>query len=674
MPIDYTTPTIAPPGAEEVAGTDPDDPAVDQYAPEQDAPDYAPDDDLGGYLSKASKAGMESPSRYSSPIIQQGLDLIRQQGQTAEEQSMATLGERMTQRGLVGSGIEATETGRLLEQLNQQRMGQEYGLLKDFAATESADRATWANIALQTRAQELQEQGMDADDAFREAQLEQSKYQFGKTTAVGESQFEAALSEQQAARLEEFGLSRDELNIKAAQIKEDQRMRGVEISDRKAQNEAEIAMRLKQLTDEAEFRGEAFDIERARMGMEQEQFNRRFEMEAEDIRNRAGLEGRQMTLAEARLQAERDWAREELGEARADRLSRAEISTRDLSIRADQIQKNFKISSKELARDYAELDMRRELQWQQVGLDKDRLEQSAAALRQEAKLAGDEMTLRESMQEAEIQARATELGSRQAAEQAMQNDRIQAERDMFREEMATRSNEFQQRAGLERDKYNLDKDNATREFSERASQRAHEMGLQEGSQQWEQQMELSSQLHERVLQNMVRDGSISIEKMRTDAEGAWREARNVLDKEIEVMERNLVHRGQNMDDARMAAERELERDWRNMDRQMEEKANAVRVVAQLKAAEMGMDAQTFEALMRVVASGEMSFPDTDAGKAERKKMMGMPSGPFGYIYDAEGNIVGSKATELVDLLKEMRGAEWWSVGVQSWKHSTATPP
>ena len=657
--IDFTKPTIAPVSSEDVAFADPDHPGVDQYATEQDAPDYDATDDLGGYLSKASKAGIESPSRYSSPIIQQGLDLIRQQGQTAEEQSMATLGERMTQRGLVGSGIEATETSRLLEQLNAQRMGQEYGLLKDFAATESADRSTWANIALQTRAQELQEQGMDADDAFREAQLEQSKYQFGKTTAVGESQFEAALSEQQAARLEEFGLSRDELNMKAAQIKEDQRMRGVEISDRKAQNEAEIAMRLKQLTDEAEFRGEAFDIERARMGMEQEQFNRRFEMEAEDIRNRAGLEGRQMTLAEARLQAERDWAREEMGEARADRLSRADISTRDLSIRADQIQKNFKISSKELARDYAELDMRRELQWQQVGLDKERLEQSAAALRQEAKLAGDEMTLRESMQEAEIQARATELGSRQAAEQAMQNDRIQAERDMFREEMSTRSNEFQERTGLERDKYNLDKDNATREFSERASQRAHEMGLQEGSQQWEQQMELSSQLHERTLQKLVQDGTITVEQMRTDAEGAWREARNVLDKEIEWMERDLVRRGQNMDDARMAAERELEREWRGGDRQAEEKANAVRVVAQLKAAEMGMDAQTFEALMRVVASGEIDW-------SEASDKMGIPGGPFAKK-DAAGTDI-SGAAQLVNLLKEMRGAEWWSVGVQPWRH------
>ena len=138
MPIDFTKPTIAPPSSEDVINADPDYPAVDQFATQQDAPPvYDPEEGLGDYLSKASKAGIESPSRYSSPIIQQGLDLIRQQGKTAEEQSMATLDERMTQRGLVGSGIEATETGRLLEQLNQQRMGQEYGLLRDFAATES---------------------------------------------------------------------------------------------------------------------------------------------------------------------------------------------------------------------------------------------------------------------------------------------------------------------------------------------------------------------------------------------------------------------------------------------------------------------------------------------------------------------------------------------------------
>ncbi len=569
---------------------------------------------------------------------------------------MATLDERMTQRGLVGSGIEATETGRLLEQLNQQRMGQEYGLLRDFAATESQDRATWANVALQTRAQELQEQGMESDDAFRQAQLEQQKFQFGKTTAVGESQFEAALTEQQTARIAEFGLSRDELNMRASQIKEDQRMRGVEISDRKAQNDAEIDLRLKQLTDEAEFRGESFDIERARMSMQQEQFTRQFEMQAEEIRNRASLEGREMSLSEARLQAERDWAREEMGEARAERLMRSDISSRDLSLRADEIQKNFNVKSKELARDYAELDMRREAQWQQIGLDKERLEQSAAALRQEARLAGEDMTLRQSMQEAEIQARSAELGSRQLAERAMQADRIAAERDMFREEMSARSEEFLTRTRLDKDKFNLDKDNAVREYSDRAKERAHEMGLQEGSQQWQQQMELDSQLHERKLQKLVQDGTIDVETLRTKAESAWRTARNALDKDLEIIQRDLVRRGQNMDDARFNAERELERDYRNMDRQAEEKANAMRVVAQLKASEMGMDAQTFESLMRVVAAGKIDIGEvTDADG-----IMAIPGGP--------------DASTLVSLLKEMRGAEWWSVGVEPWKHKTATPP
>ena len=153
MAIDYTTPTIAPPGAEEVASVDPDFPAVDQYATEQDAPDYDATDDLGGYLSKASKAGIESPSRYSSPIIQQGLDLIRQQGQTAEEQSMATLGERMTQRGLVGSGIEASRQTAQRGPISRYRLGHKSFKNRAWTLTMRSVKPSWNNRSISSARQ-----------------------------------------------------------------------------------------------------------------------------------------------------------------------------------------------------------------------------------------------------------------------------------------------------------------------------------------------------------------------------------------------------------------------------------------------------------------------------------------------------------------------------------------
>jgi len=635
MAIDYTTPTIAPPGADDVANADPDFPGVDQYATGKDAPPvYDPDEDLGDYLSKASKAGIESPSRYASPIVQQGLDLIRQQGKTAQEESMATLDERMSQRGLIGSGVEATETGRLLEQLNQQRMGQEYGLLKDFAATESQDRATWANIAIQTRAQELTELGMSQDDAFRMAQLEQQKYQFGAEQEQKESEFSRALTEQQATRIEQFGFSREELDQRALEAQQSAKLQGRSLDIQEARDIAEIDMRLKSLQQEADLKGEEFDIERARMGLQSEQFDREIDLRLKDINLRAELEGRALTQNEARLQAEKDWTADELGERRADRLGRENISGRDLSLRADQIARDYKIRDKELARDYAELDLRREAQWQAAGVDAERLELDAKRLQDESRLAGEEMTLRKAMQEAEISQRSTALQTqimadaeaqgraitaeqasqeaRTRAERDMQRDRISAERDMFREEMSQRQSEFSKKYDLDEKQYRLSRETALKEYGDRDKQRAHEFGLQEGTQEFQNQLEISQQLHERTLQDLIQKGTIKVEELQTNAEKAWRTARNTMEKKVADKEAELQTWMIDNEKARYAAEREIEKEYRTADRAAETKMESTRTAAQLLAAQMGMDSSMFEAVARILAANEGSLTDLDS--------------------------------------------------------------
>lgn len=642
--IDFTTPTIKPPSSEDPAFASPDYPNIDQWATQQDAPAaWDPDDDLATTLSKTAKTGLQTPSRYSSPIIQQGLDLIRQQGKTAESESMATLGERISQRGLVGSGIEATETSRLLEQLNQQRMGQEYGLLKDFAATESQDRATWANIALQTRAQQLTELGMSQDDAFRQAQLEQQKYQFGAGIEQQESEFARGLTEQQALRMEQFGFSREELNQRALEAQKQAELQGRSLDIQDALNQAEIDIRLKGLQQDAELRGEEFDIERSRMSLQGEQFDREIDLRTEDLRDRAEKEGRTLSLAEARLEAEKNWAQDELGERRADRAQEADISGRDLHLRSEQIKREYEIRDDELARDYAELDLRREQMWKAAGLDEDRLKLDAQRLQQEAKIAGEELSSREAMNRAELTQRSESLseqiradftaqGREISAEAAMQkaeadaqrdmqSDRISAERDMFEAEMDQRRTEFADAHDLSRDQYDLARENAmaeikdwsdtrihelsvqsnehfqrqvdrdlesgflTEEMAERERERGHEITVQSNE---HYQLQMSRLLEERM-QELVNSGAYYEEEDGVRVRKSYKDAAEQLQRDLHEREAELQTWEIDNEKARWMAANTLEHDMRALDR-----------ATQLMATKMGIEADTFRSMTELL--------------------------------------------------------------------------
>ena len=201
--------------------------------------------------------------------------------------------------------------------------------------------------------------------------------------------------------------------------------------------------------------------------------------------------------------------------------------------------------------------------------------------------------------------------ARSEAERAMQRDRVTAEREMFSQEMDQRATEFSSRLDLDEKQYRLARDEQTKSYEDRAKQRAHELGLQEGTLEFQQQLELDKQNHERELQKLITEGTISVDTLRNNAEKAWRDARNSMEKKIADKEAELQTWMIDNEKARYAAERELEKEYRDSDRAAAAKTEASRTAAQLLAAQMGMDSSMFEAVARILAANEGSLTDLE---------------------------------------------------------------
>ena len=654
MPIDYTTPTVSPPTAsdtlEDYTGEPelPVIPAGNAITPpaaalEPDAPTVF--DSLGSF----SQDALKSPGRWDADMIQQGLGMIRENSAIAQEDQMATLDERMAMRGAVGSSIEADSTVDLLGQLNRSRQEQEYGLLTQAANANASDQASAANIASTTADLEQRLEQMRIDAAFRgeafdidRERINIQNEQFRSQMTESQKQFQAQMDEAQASRLQELGLSQQDFDIRALKLQQDAHQAGRSMDLQEARDSAEVSYRLEALQQDAELRGEEFDIERTRLSLQGEQFDREMGLKATEIANRADLEGRKMTLEEAKLEAENRWEIERLGEARSARLQDAGIKGRDLDLRSEALAKQYNLSDKELARDYAELDLRRESMLQDLGIDKEKLSLEAKRIQEDSRLRGEEMTSRQAMQQAELESRTTMLEqeimaaqeewmaslsseerqqasaitaeaalekAKAQAQSDMQADRLKVEREMFDAQAEARSKEFLAQNKLDRDKYNTSKAQIQSEFADRTAQRLHEMGLAEGSDERKAKEAQLHRTHESTLQTMLKDGRITVEEMRNNSEYAWRAARNTMEKELAEKAEALKKTGMSDEKAKWQAANLLEKTQRTADREAQTKTDSDRTAMQQLAALLGFEADIFGSQSRADSIAQNTEPN-----------------------------------------------------------------
>ena len=315
MPIDLTTPTVRPPTSldlddGEVAKSPTTTPTVS--APESTFAGMGGESDvfagmgetpypttINTSVNEFAQNAMANPSRYDIDLVGRGIGDINAAMEESSSRGLATLDERMSQRGLVGSSTEATATTDFLGNLERTKSERMTNLAMDMAQTFAQDRAGAGQLGVAARSQELQATGMAADDAYRYAVLEQGGTQFSQELEQQESQF---------AR--QYGLSGQDLQLRASEIEKRYALENRSLDVGEAQFQAEIELRGEQLFEEKRQFDDSYTLEQAKLDAENEQFDLSMNMARDQFAEQLGFSreelDQQNTQFQAGLQDSRD--------------------------------------------------------------------------------------------------------------------------------------------------------------------------------------------------------------------------------------------------------------------------------------------------------------------------------------------------------------------------------
>jgi hypothetical protein len=463
--------------------------AEDAYQGEEAAP---------GLADFASKA-METPSRYDSDLIK---DITAQIDAELEQKKLyagTELDEFMSQRGMVGSSVEGELRKSMLGDMERQRQERLNELNIRAADAWAADQTSAADIGfksaefqralggdrenaaryeaefgqsqyefdkmygqgawgnrIEEKRLELMEKGMDMDDAYRKAMSEVQTEQFAET-----------LGEERAARMQRHGIDVEALAQETRRIENEEK--GLTLQE--ARDKAEINLRLEQLQAQKEETGEAFELDRERIRIQNEQF-----------KDRLGLE---------QLQYE---------EQRAARIATIGLSSRELDQAAERLQLDALVQGRTLdlqeARSLAEMEFRIDELSQTMGLEQARLK----------------------AQDNQFQAQHEQNAAQWA-------DSLGMQQAQYEEAVAARHAEYEDRRGARLDEMGLQKgtlehetmQNSLNRTLEREALRLQNRGLDEES-AW--------RLADRIQQGRLEDKALDIQKNGISEEAAWRNALN----------------------------------------------------------------------------------------------------------------------------------------------------
>ena len=502
--IDTNTPTVRPPTAEEMQGFASDGAPTPPIAP----PTYETPE--GAFRAEESAAGiqdfasnmMASPSRYDSGLIRDISGVIDEDLAEGRQKATTQLDEMMAQRGLVGSSVEGELYKDMMTDLERERTRRLTDLQRAAADTYAQDVATAGEMgfrsgefqrglgqdranegrfaadfgqgqyeferaygtqsALDARALELQETGMNLDEAYRRARLEQESGQFESEQERIRSEFESELGEVRAARMQDFGFRQEEfdLAVKAQQSQAETEGRPLDIEE--ARDLAEQDLRLQQLEQEAELAGETIDLDRERLKIQNEQFADNLEQDQQVLEEQRQSRLAQIGIEAGRLQNETLRIQQE-----------AELAGEEMDLQA--------------ARDRAEVELR----------TADRVEEARQA------------NLSLSLEEARIEAEEDMFADELAARQTEFASRLGLETQQYQEQVAARKAEYSDRVSerlsemgllttsqdhdttmrsldrtLEREALTLQETGMANEVSWREAERTLMKGLEEGAQRF----------------------------------------------------------------------------------------------------------------------------------------------------------------------------------------------
>jgi len=339
MPIDTNTPTIRPPSATDMQAGAPPVVGGQTIAPPATRPTYETPtgafqgEEIAPELSTFASNAMENPSRYDSQLVQ---DITGQiDTELAHQRQTATneLDEFMSSRGMVGSSVEGELHRGMYGDLERQRMERLNELNIQAANTYAQDRSAAADIGfrsgeysrslggdrtndaryasefgqgqyefdtqygtstqLQQRALDLQETGMNYDEAYRQAQAEVQQEQFKSAQTQETEQFESTMTEARAQRLQTLGVSEQDFDLRAEEIQNQAELAGRSLDIEEARYEADRDLRIEQLQQEAENANRSFDIQEAQVQVEREQFDATIDLQKYELSQRIDMDGKQ---------------------------------------------------------------------------------------------------------------------------------------------------------------------------------------------------------------------------------------------------------------------------------------------------------------------------------------------------------------------------------------------
>jgi hypothetical protein len=363
------------------------------------------------------------------------------------------LAETLGLGGLTGQ-VGATPT------LEAQRLRQQAAL--EGRSLDIQEATAQANVNI--RAQELQQQAaqfgqsLTLDQARLQAQQEQfaAEQQLAREREIGviggkesiaaraltaeQQRFEQQLEEQKAARLQQLGISQDQLKLQAEELKQRELLQGREISSQQAMQQVEVDARAKnlatQIEADAKAQGRSITAEQA---LQEGRIKAEKEMQKERVDQAESEFQRTLTADEQRFD-------EQLKEQKRAALAAEGFTEREITLRKDAFELEKVRFKFEADRRKEEFDKQLELDTNRLGLSKTEVEnrqkQFDAQLAQEKEQFDQNLDQRKYEFATEVQA-AEDRFTKTLDEDARQfNDSLENRRDEV----------YAQYAGLVKDK------------------------------------------------------------------------------------------------------------------------------------------------------------------------------------------------------------------------------
>lgn len=247
------------------------------------------------------------------------LDLQAARDQASREQFATQFGEQRAAR-LDQLGISTRELDLRAQQLAQQAFmeGRTLDLqqARDAAEVDIRGRQLQQEALLQGRSLDLQQARDIAQNEQTAANLKQQDQQFRARLSVEDRQFNDTLAEQRQQRLQQLGVSQQQLDLEAARIRNEYERSGQQITNQQAQFQAELGLRTQQVQNEFALQGRRVSVEEAAQIAQTQQFEaQRLQRQAEftatlgaeEQRFVRDLQLRRDTLNQAETQALREY-------------------------------------------------------------------------------------------------------------------------------------------------------------------------------------------------------------------------------------------------------------------------------------------------------------------------------------------------------------------------------